>query len=354
MPSPTLKPRLNRRFSVAPMINVTDRHYRYLARLLSQHAQLYTAMITTGAILNGDQEYLLSYAQQEHPLALQLGGSNIAELTKCARIGQDYGYDEINLNVGCPSDKVQNNMIGACLMGHPELVTDCMQAMLEEVKIPVTIKHRIGINDVDNYDVLAGFVEQVSRSGCETFIVHARNAILKGLSPKQNREIPPLQYDKVYRLKADFPKLEIIINGGIDNMADCHKHLTQVDGVMLGRACNHTSALLTQVDQQLFGANWPTPERRQAALSYFAYMQQQHEKGTSLHHMSGHIMGLFQGLPGARALRRHISDNIHGSGANIQVMYDALDLIETLAPPTPTRMNDQQWTNYNNLNQWPQ
>ena len=341
IPSHQLKPRLNRRFSVAPMIDVTDRHYRYLARLLSQHALLYTEMITTGAILNGDQNYLLSYSDQEHPLALQLGGSNVDELAQCARIGEGYGYDEINLNVGCPSDKVQNNMIGACLMAHPTLVTDCMQAMIEAVTIPVTIKHRIGIDDVDDYDVLAGFVEQVSQSGCDTFIVHARNAILKGLSPKQNREIPPLQYDKVYRLKADFPDLEIIINGGIDNIADCHQHLIQVDGVMLGRVANHNSALLTQVDQQFYDGSLPLPERRQAALSYFAYMQQRHEQGTSLHHMSGHIMGLFQGLPGARALRRHISDNIHGSNASIQVMYDALNLIET-APTPITEITHQQ------------
>ena len=298
-------------------------------------------MITTGAILNGDQDYLLSYTDQEHPLALQLGGSNVGQLAQCARIGESYGYDEINLNVGCPSDKVQNNMIGACLMGHPKLVTECMQAMIEAVTIPVTIKHRIGIDDIDNYDVLAEFVEQVSGSGCDTFIVHARNAILKGLSPKQNREIPPLQYDKVYRLKADFPDLEIIINGGIDNLADCHQHLTQVDGVMLGRAANHNSALLTQVDQQFFGCNLPMPERHQAALTYFAYMQQQHEKGTSLHHMSGHIMGLFQGIPGARALRRYISDNIHGSNANIQVMYDALTLIQTVPTPIKEITNQQ-------------
>ena len=341
IPSHELKPRLNRRFSVAPMIDVTDRHYRYLARLLSQHALLYTEMITTGAILNGDQDYLLSYSDQEHPLALQLGGSNVDELAQCARIGEDYGYDEINLNVGCPSDKVQNNMIGACLMAHPTLVTDCMQAMIEAVTIPVTIKHRIGIDDVDDYDVLADFVEQVSQSGCDTFIVHARSAILKGLSPKQNREIPPLQYDKVYRLKADFPDLEIIINGGIDNIDDCHQHLIRVDGVMLGRVANHNSALLTQVDQQFYDCSLPLPERRQAALSYFAYMQQHHEQGTSLHHMSGHIMGLFQGLPGARALRRHISDNIHGSNASIQVMYDALNLIETAPTPT-TEITHQQ------------
>lgn len=341
IPSHELKPRLNRRFSVAPMIDVTDRHYRYLARLLSQHALLYTEMITTGAILNGDQDYLLSYSDQEHPLALQLGGSNVDELAQCARIGEDYGYDEINLNVGCPSDKVQNNMIGACLMAHPTLVTDCMQAMIEAVTIPVTIKHRIGIDDVDDYDVLADFVEQVSQSGCDTFIVHARSAILKGLSPKQNREIPPLQYDKVYRLKDNFPDLEIIINGGIDNIADCHQHLIRVDGVMLGRVANHNSALLTQVDQQFYDCSLPLPERRQAALSYFAYMQQHHEQGTSLHHMSGHIMGLFQGLPGARALRRHISDNIHGQNASIQVMYDALGLIETM--PTPiTEITHQQ------------
>ena len=189
-------PRLDRRFCVAPMIDVTDRHYRFLARLLSQHALLFTEMITTGAILNGDQDYLLGYSPQEHPLVLQLGGSNTAELAQCARLGEMYGYDEINLNVGCPSDKVQNHMIGACLMAHPKLVTDCMLAMIENVKIPVTIKHRIGIDDVDDYDALAKFVDQVSQSGCETFIVHARNAILKGLSPKQNREIPPLQYDR--------------------------------------------------------------------------------------------------------------------------------------------------------------
>lgn len=324
-----LKQRLDRRFCVAPMIDVTDRHYRYLARLLSQHAFLYTEMITTGAILNGDQEYLLGYTDQEHPLALQLGGSNTEELAQCARIGEAYGYDEINLNLGCPSDKVQNNMMGACLMAHPVLVTECMQAMIEAVKIPVTIKHRIGIDDVDDYDVLARFVEQVSSSGCNTFMVHARNAILKGLSPKQNREIPPLQYDKVYRLKADFPELEIIINGGIDTIEDCKQHLTHVDGVMLGRAANHNSAILTQVDQQLFGSSLDIPDRRQVALTYFAYMHEKHEQGTSLHHMSGHIMGLFQGIPGARALRRHISEYIHGSTANIQVMYDALDLIET-------------------------
>ena len=197
-----------------------------------------------------------------------------------------------------------------------------------------TIKHRIGIDDVDSYDVLARFVDQVSQSGCDTFIVHARNAILKGLSPKQNREIPPLQYDKVYRLKADFPDLEIVINGGIDNLDACKQHLQHVDGVMLGRAAYHNSALLTQVDQQLFASHVPVTERKTAALAYFSYMQQQHEQGTSLHHMSGHIMGLFQGIPGARALRRHISDNIHGTHANIQVMYDALDLVELA--PTPT------------------
>lgn len=323
---------LNRRFSVAPMIDVTDRHYRFLARQLSQQALLFTEMITTGAILNGDQDYLLGYSDVEHPLVLQLGGSNSQELAQCARIGARYGYDEINLNVGCPSDKVQNHMIGACLMAHPQLVSDCMQAMIEAVDIPVTIKHRIGIDDVDSYDNLASFVEQVSRSGCKTFIVHARNAILKGLSPKQNRQVPPLQYDKVYRLKADFPEHEIIINGGIDNLNACQQHLQQVDGVMLGRAAYHNSALLTHVDQQLFACDLPVAQRHTAALAYFDYMHRQHQQGTALHHMSGHIMGLFQGLPGARALRRHISDNIHGSSANIQVMYDALALIDP--PPT--------------------
>ena len=244
---------MNRKVSVAPMMDCTDRHERFFLRLISKNTLLYTEMIVSEAIDRGDKKKLLAFNINEKPLALQLGGSSPKMLANAAKMGEDYGYDEINLNVGCPSDKVQNHMIGACRMAHPKLVTDCMRAMIENVKIPVTIKHRIGIDDVDDYDALAKIVDQVSQSGCETFIVHARNAILKGLSPKQNREIPPLQYDKVYRLKTDFPHLEIIINGGIDNITDCHAHLTHVDGVMLGRAANHNSALLTHIDQQYYG-----------------------------------------------------------------------------------------------------
>ena len=318
---------INRRFSVAPMIDLTDRHYRYLARLASQHALLFTEMITTGAILNGDQEFLLGYSQTEHPLVLQLGGSNPEELATCSRIAQDWQYDEINLNVGCPSDKVQHHKIGACLMAEPLLVKECLQAMAAACDRPVTVKHRIGLDDDDSYDTLASFVDQVQGEHCQVFYVHARNAILQGLSPKQNREIPPLQYDKVYRLKQDFPHLEIIINGGIDSIQQCQQHLQQVDGVMLGRASYHNSALLLEVDKELYGMNSQN-SRRHVIEGYLAYMQEQHANGTAWHHMAKHLMGLFQGQPGARNMRRHISENIHGPSASLSVIEDALTLVD--------------------------
>ncbi|MDP6968730.1 MAG: tRNA dihydrouridine(20/20a) synthase DusA [Gammaproteobacteria bacterium] len=317
----------SRRFCIAPMIDFTDRHFRYMARLASQKATLFTEMITTGAILNGNQDFLLGHSPSEHPLVLQLGGSNPHELAQCATIGNQFGYDEINLNVGCPSDKVQHHKIGACLMAEPSLVRECLQAMAEQSPVPVTIKHRIGLDNDDSYDTLAAFVDQVQGPHCEVFYVHARNAILQGLSPKQNRQIPPLQYAKVYRLKQDFPHLQIIINGGIESLSDCQTHLSQVDGVMLGRAAYHNSALLLDVDQQIY-ATKTSVTRRGVVDGYLAYMTEQHAQGTAWHHMSKHLMGLFQGLPGARNMRRHLSENIHGARASLTVIEDALSLVD--------------------------
>jgi len=256
MPPITATPApLSRRFSVAPMMDWTDRHCRYFLRILSKNALLYTEMVTTGALLNGDHERFLRHNEAEHPLALQLGGSVPLDLAACARMAQEHGYDEVNLNVGCPSDRVQNNMIGACLMGHPQLVADCVKAMRDAVSIPVTVKHRIGINGRDSYEELCDFVGTVRDAGCTSFTVHARIAILEGLSPKENRDIPPLRYDVAARLKADFPELEFILNGGIKTMEACHEHLQTFDGVMLGREAYHNPYLLAEVDQQLFGSS---------------------------------------------------------------------------------------------------
>lgn len=259
-------PEPSRRFSVAPMMDWTDHHCRYFLRLLSKHALLYTEMVTTGALLNGDHERFLRHDQSEHPLALQLGGSVPADLAACARLAQASGYDEVNLNVGCPSDRVQNNLIGAVLMAHPALVADCVRAMLDAVSIPVTVKHRIGINGRDSYAQLCDFVGQVHEAGCTSFTVHARIAILEGLSPKENRDIPPLRYDIVAQLKADFPDLEIILNGGIKTLEQCDEHLQIFDGVMLGREAYHNPYILADVDQRLFGSTAPVISRA-AALS---------------------------------------------------------------------------------------
>ena len=329
MQSPSLVPSLTqaRRFSVAPMIDFSDRHYRYMARLASQQACLFTEMITTGAILNGNQDYLLGYSPQEHPLVLQLGGSIPEELAQCSAIGSELGYDEINLNVGCPSDKVQQHKIGACLMAEPSLVRECLQAMAAASPTPVTIKHRIGLDDDDSYDTLCKFVDQVQGEHCQVFYVHARNAILQGLSPKQNRQIPPLQYDKVYRLKQDFPHLHIIINGGIETISQCQEHLQQVDGVMLGRAAYHDSALLLDVDESIYGVE-AKATRQSIVTGYLAYMTERNALGTSWHHMCKHLMGLFHGLPGARNMRRHLSENIHTPNASLAVIEDALSLVD--------------------------
>lgn len=309
------------------MMDWSDSHCRTFWRCITEHTLLYTEMVTTGAILHAGPERFLSYNELEHPVALQLGGSNPEDLAACARIAEDYGYDELNLNCGCPSDRVQNGMFGACLMAHPQLVADCYRAMSESCTMPVTIKHRIGIDDMESYDQLLGFVAPVMEAGCQTFIVHARKAWLQGLSPKQNREIPPLEYPMVYRLKQDFPELEVIINGGIDNLQDCQQHLSHVDGVMLGRAAYHNPFMLADVDQRFYGSETLTLSRDQILAKFMPYMAQQLELGTPLHHMTRHILGLFQGVAGAKLFRRHISQNAHHKQAGLEVVEQARDIM---------------------------
>ena len=317
-----------RRFSVAPMMDWTDRHCRFFLRLMSKHALLYTEMVTTGALLHGDAERFLRHDDTEHPLALQLGGSTPADLAACARLAQAAGYDEVNLNVGCPSDRVQNNMIGACLMAHPVLVADCVKAMRDAVSIPVTVKHRIGINGRDSYAQLCDFVGTVRDAGCESFTVHARIAILEGLSPKENRDIPPLRYDVVAQLKADFPELEIVLNGGIKTLEECHAHLQVFDGVMLGREAYHNSYLLAEVDQQLFGSTEPIITRAQVLEQLRPYIAAHIASGGSMHHITRHILGLGQGFPGARRFRQLLSADIHKAKDPLALLDQAAELLE--------------------------
>ncbi|WP_030139978.1 tRNA dihydrouridine(20/20a) synthase DusA [Pseudomonas fluorescens] len=318
----------SRRFSVAPMMDWTDAHCRYFLRILSKHALLYTEMVTTGALLNGDHERFLRHHETEHPLALQLGGSVPADLAACARMAQEHGYDEVNLNVGCPSDRVQNNMIGACLMGHPELVADCVKAMRDAVSIPVTVKHRIGINGRDSYEQLCEFVGTVRDAGCTSFTVHARIAILEGLSPKENRDIPPLRYDVVARLKADFPELEIVLNGGIKTLEACHEHLQTFDGVMLGREAYHNPYLLAEVDQQLFGSTAPIIARAEALAKLRPYIADHLANGGAMHHITRHVLGLGTGFPGARRFRQLLSVDIHKTQDPLALLDQAGQLLE--------------------------
>ncbi|MFG0381047.1 tRNA dihydrouridine(20/20a) synthase DusA [Pseudomonas sp. zbq_18] len=318
---------LSRRFSVAPMMDWTDRHCRYFLRQLSSHALLYTEMVTTGAILHGDRQRFLRYDESEHPLALQLGGSNPADLAACARLAEEQGYDEVNLNVGCPSDRVQNNMIGACLMAHPQLVADCVKAMQDAVSIPVTVKHRIGINGRDSYAELCDFVGTVHQAGCTSFTVHARIAILEGLSPKENREIPPLRYEVAAQLKRDFPQLEIILNGGIKTLDECREHLQSFDGVMLGREAYHNPYLLAEVDQQLFGLNQPAITRSEALSRMRPYIERHIAEGGAMHHVTRHVLGLAQGFPGARRFRQLLSVDVHKTAEPLQVFDQAIALL---------------------------
>ena len=296
------------------MMDWTDRHCRYFLRQVSRRARLYTEMITTGALLHGDVERHLAFSGEEHPVALQLGGSDPDELSACARMGERYGYDEINLNIGCPSERVQKGAFGACLMAEPELVSSCVQAIRSSVRLPVTVKHRIGINDIESYEFVRAFVATVSQAGCRTFIVHARNAVLKGLSPKENREIPPLKYDYVYRLKAEFPALEFVINGGITSWAEITTHLAYVDGAMLGRAAYHNPWLLAD------------PGRTRAEVVRAMY---EYAKGVvSVRHVTRHMLGLYHGHKKARLWRRLLSDAERLRPNRPELLLEALEVVE--------------------------
>jgi tRNA-dihydrouridine synthase A len=310
------------------MMDWTDRHCRFFLRLLSKNALLYTEMVTTGALLHGDTERFLRHDETEHPLALQLGGSNPADLAASARLAQAAGYDEVNLNVGCPSDRVQNNMIGAVLMGHPQLVADCVKAMRDAVSIPVTVKHRIGINGRDSYEQLCEFVGTVRNAGCTSFTVHARIAILEGLSPKENRDIPPLRYDIAAQLKQDFPELEIILNGGIKTLEQCKEHLNTFDGVMLGREAYHNPYLLADVDRELFGDTAPQITRAGALALMRPYIEAHLNEGGSMHHITRHVLGLGTGFPGARKFRQMLSVDIHKTDDPLGLLDRAGELLE--------------------------
>ena len=314
----------NKRLSVAPMIDWTTTDYRYFARLFNPHVYLYTEMISTGALIYGNRARHLRFDALEHPLVLQLGGADISEMTQCAEFAQQHGYDEVNINVGCPSDRVQHNKIGACLMAEPHTVADLVKHMKAAVDIPVTVKHRIGIDDFDTYEFMVNFVEKVAAAGCTRFIVHARTAWLQGLSPKQNREIPPLRYDDVYRLKQDFPALDIEINGGIETVADIKAHLQHIDGVMIGRAFYHNPYLLAEANS-LWGA--PSPKRSDILAKLYPYLEERVAKGEALPTMTRHYLGLFQGLMGARKWRQALSgkpqltiDDIKRAAAEVLVL----------------------------------
>ncbi len=309
------------------MMDWSDHNCRYFWRLLTRQALLYTEMVTTGALIHGDRERFLHFNPEEHPVALQLGGSDPKDLATCARWAQEWGYDEVNLNCGCPSDRVQSGLFGACLMAKPELVADCVKAMLDNCDIPVTVKHRIGIDHMDSYEQLAAFINPVAAAGCSVFIVHARKAWLQGLSPKQNREIPPLNYPWVYRLKKDFPALTIVLNGGIQTLEDCQTHLQHVDGIMLGREAYQNPWVLARVDEILFGTDNPSTSRDDAIAALLPYTERQLARGVKLNHVTRHILGLYQGMPGARKFRRHLSENAYKAEAGIEVLNEAYTLV---------------------------
>lgn len=313
------------------MMNWTDRHERYFLRLVTRHTVLYTEMLTTGAVLHGKRDELLDYDPAEHPLALQLGGSEPAALAQCARIVADWGYDEVNLNVGCPSDRVQAGRFGACLMGEPGLVADCVAAMQAAVTVPVTVKMRIGIDDRDSYEALCRFVSCVAAAGCRSFIIHARKAWLRGLSPRENREIPPLRYDVVRRLKVDFPDLEIILNGGLSSLKQIAVQLQVLDGAMIGRAAYHNPYLLAEVDRCFFGSTVSALSRHQVVASFLPYVEKQLARNIPLGALTRHILGIFQGMPRAKAWRRYLSEHAHRRGAGAAVLEEAMRLVPALS-----------------------
>jgi tRNA-dihydrouridine synthase A len=313
------------------MMDCTDRHERYFLRLISRHAVLYTEMVTASAVMHGDLRRLLSFNDAEHPIALQLGGSHPGDLAVAARIGEAFGYDEINLNVGCPSDRVQSGRFGACLMAEPQLVADCVAAMQSAVSIPVTVKTRIGIDDRDSYDELAAFVDTVRCSGPETFTFHARKAWLQGLSPKENREIPPLQYEVVHRIKSEFPELEVLINGGIRTIDEAREQLAWVDGVMVGRSAYENPYMLADVDSLVYGAQREAPTRAEVVRRFARYAHSETARGTKLHQMTRHIVGLYAGMPGARRWRRHLTEEAVREGARPELIEEAASFVQDSA-----------------------
>ena len=314
--------------SIAPMMAWTDRHARYFLRLISKQTLLYTEMVTTGALLHGDRDGFLRYHPEEHHIVLQLGGSQPDDLAECALMAEDAGYDEVNLNVGCPSDRVKRGRFGAGLMAEPELVAECVAAMRNKVKIPITVKCRIGIDDMDDESALDEFVAIVAEAGCEHFIVHARKAWLQGLSPKENRDIPPLKYDVVYRLKQARPSLRVTINGGIKTLESMQQHLQHVDAVMLGREAYHNPYLLSQFDAQFYGSNESPRSRQEVIHALLPYIEQELTEGTPLHSMTRHLHGLFLGCRGARAWRRFLSENDNKTDAGTEVLLQALERVQ--------------------------
>lgn len=312
--------------SIAPMMDWTDRHDRYFLRLIAPNVLLYTEMITAYALMHGDKEYLLRFDPKEHPVALQLGGSDPKALKECALLGENAGYDEINLNVGCPSPRVSKGRFGACLMLEPQLVADCVFAMNQAVTLSVTVKCRIGVDNEDSYEALTNFINTVTKAGCQTFIVHARKAWLKGLSPKENREIPPLHYDVVYQLKKDFPQLQIIINGGIKTISEIDMHLNYVDGVMIGREAYHNPYFLADIQAKYFAKHSVT--REHVVMQLLPYVREQLKNNIRLNNITRHILGLFKGEKGASHWRRYLSEHAHLEGADVDVIEKALALIE--------------------------
>ena len=324
------------RISVAPMMDWTTKDYRYFARLFNPNVVLYTEMVTTGAIIHGDAPRHLNFNQQEHPIVLQLGGSDPKDLATCSKMAQDWGYDEVNLNVGCPSDRVQNNKIGACLMAEPELVAECIATMQNAVQIPVHVKHRIGIDDMQSYEEMLNFVDTVAKTGCTHFVVHARIALLKGLSPKENREVPPLRYEDVYRLKQDRPHLFIEINGGIKTAAETKQHLQHVDGVMIGREAYHNPYLLAELGELW---NLEMPDRFEIMQQMLPYIEQRLAEGAPLSIITRHILGLFQNLPGARKWRQALSG---GNAKTFADVEQAIDNIQAAMKRTEDYLREAQ------------
>jgi tRNA-dihydrouridine synthase A len=309
------------------MMEWTDRHCRYFLRLISRRTFLYTEMVTAEAVLYGNRERVLGFSPEEHPVGLQLGGSDPDKLAAASKIGAKYGYDEINLNIGCPSDRVQSGRFGACLMAEPDLVASCVAAMGEAADLPITVKCRIGIDDQDTGESLDRFIDHVAQAGCRTFIVHARKAWLQGLSPKENRDVPPLDCERVFRLKQRRPDLEIVLNGGIGSLAEAHTHLPHVDGVMLGRAAYADPYLLAEVDGALFGSNERPLSRLEVLDAFVPYVEAELSGGARLNQMTRHILGLFHGQPRARAFRRHLAENAHFDGAGLEVLQAARRIV---------------------------